>query len=141
MLIRVVTNAKDQLNLLKTIIDSTWSAIAAEAGAEAVAKQKRAAAAATDPKPRKAPKPKRVAAPTAPRKKPPTKPQASMAPQAAPAALPNTQATQNQSQLPQPRRVYPTPTQAPTTTLNVTPTTTMPIARLGKMATVDAACT
>ena len=137
MLIREVTSAKDQLHLLKTIIDSTWSAIAAEAGAETVAKQKRAAAAAAKHKPRKAPKPKRVAAPTTPVKKAPTKPQVQMAPQAAPAALPNTQVTQ--AQVSQPRRAYPTPTQANTSAPNVEPTTTMPIARLGKVATVATA--
>ena len=37
MLIREVTSAQDQLNLLKRIIDSTWTAISAEAAAEAAA--------------------------------------------------------------------------------------------------------
>ena len=54
MLIREVTSAKDQLNLLKRIIDSTWTAISAEAAAEAAAKQQRTAATASTPRPRKA---------------------------------------------------------------------------------------
>lgn len=53
MLIREVTNAQDQLNLLKRIIDSTWTAIAAEAAAEAAAKQQQAVATASKPRPRK----------------------------------------------------------------------------------------
>ncbi len=63
MLIREVTSAEDQLNLLKRIIDSTWTAISAEAAAEAAAKQQQANAAANSPRPRKAapPVPKPVA--------------------------------------------------------------------------------
>lgn len=136
MLIREVTSAKDQLDLFRTIIDSTWSAISAEAAAEEVAKKKCAAAAASKPKPRKAPKPNLAATPTAPIKKQPTK---SQVPKEQNAAQSNTQATQNQPQVPQPRRVHPTPTQASTTTPNVEPTATMPVARLGKVDTVPTA--
>jgi hypothetical protein len=126
MLIREVTSAKDQLNLLKTIIDATWSAIAAEAGAEAAAKQQRAAAAAAKPRVRRTAKPHAmpVAKPTAATAVKPT--QANTAEKAAAAIVQrDTTQAQPQSLKPQPRRVYPSTTAKP-----------KPIARLGKVAAV-----
>lgn len=125
MLILEVTNAKDQLSLLKKIIDSTWSAIAAEAAAETAAKQQRAAAAAK-PRVRRAAKPivKPVAKPTAATAVKPT--QAATAEKTA-AAIVQRGGTQLQPQSPQsqlqPRRVYPSTTAKP-----------KPIARLGRVA-------
>ena len=127
MLILEVTNAQDQLNLLKKIIDSTWSAIAAEAAAEAAAKQQRAAATAAKPRVRRTAKPivKPVAKPTAATAVKPT--QASAAEKSA-AAIVQRGDTQLQQQVlqPQPRRTYPSTTAKP-----------KPIARLGKVATVS----
>jgi hypothetical protein len=124
MLILEVTNAQDQLNLLKKIIDSTWSEIAAEAAAEAAAKQQRAAAAAAKPRVRRAAKPnmKPVAKSTAATAVKPT--QATAAEKTA-AAIVQRGVTQSQQQVlqPQPRRVYPSTTAKP-----------KPIARLGKVA-------
>ena len=134
MLILEVTNAQDQLNLLKKIIDNTWAAISAEAAAEVAARQQRAAASAAKPRPR------RTSVQTT--KATATKPTASKSPIAAAATnatLPNVAssadkaaaavvqrggaATQTQPQ--QPRRVYPS-------------STSKPIARLGKVARVNA---
>jgi hypothetical protein len=127
MLILEVTNAQDQLNLLKKIIDSTWSAIAAEAAAEAAAKQQRAAAKAAKPRVRRTAKPivKPAAKPTASTAVKPT--QASAAEKSA-AAIVQRGDTQLQQQVlqPQPRRVYPSNTAKP-----------KPIARLGKVAAVS----
>jgi hypothetical protein len=124
MLILEVTNAQDQLNLLKRIVDSTWSAIAAEAAAEAAAKQQHAAAAAAKPRVRRAAKPivKPVAKSTATIAVKPT--QASAAEKTA-AAIVQRGDTQAQQQVlqPQPRRVYPSSTAKP-----------KPIAHLGKVA-------
>jgi hypothetical protein len=124
MLILEVTNAQDQLNLLKKIIDSTWSAISAEAAAEAAARQQRAAVAAAKPRVRRTAKPhaKPVAKPTAATAVKPT--QASAAEKTA-AAIVQRDTTQLQQQVlqPQPRRVYPATTAKP-----------KPIARLGKVA-------
>jgi hypothetical protein len=127
MLIYEVTNAQDQLNLLKRIVDSTWSAISAEAAEEAAAKQQRAAAAAAKPRVRRASKPivNPVAKPTAPTAVKPT--QASAAEKTAAAiAQRDTTQLQHQVQQPQPRRVYPATTAKP-----------KPIARLGKVAAVS----
>jgi hypothetical protein len=127
MLIYEVTNAQDQLNLLKRIVDSTWSAISAEAAEEAAAKQQRAAAAAAKPRVRRASKPivNPVAKPTAPTAVKPT--QASAAEKTA-AAIVQRDTTQAQQQVlqPQPRHVYPSTTAKP-----------KPIARLGKVAAVS----
>lgn len=127
MLILEVTNAQDQLNLLKRIVDSTWSAIAAEAAAEAAAKQQRASAAAAKPRVRRTAKPivKPVVKPTAATAVKPT--QASAAEKTA-AAIVQRDTTQAhpQSLKPQPRRVYPSTTAKP-----------KPIARLGKVAAVS----
>ena len=127
MLILEVTNAQDQLSLLKKIIDNTWSAIAAEAAAEAAAKQQRAAASAAKPRVRRTAKPivKPVAKPTTATAVKPT--QASAAEKTA-AAIVQRGATQSQQQVlqPQPRRVYPSTTAKP-----------KPIARLGKVAAVS----
>jgi len=136
MLIHEVTNAEDQLKLLKRIIDSTWSAIAAEAAAEAAAKQQRAAAAAA--KPRKSPKvqPKRRTAPKAIVSKPNTQTQAqrtAVQPNQSHSAQPNQAVTTDAAQAIQPRRVYP----APKSTTTEIPIQTMPIARLGKVAAVS----
>ena len=135
MLIREVTSAEDQLNLLKRIIDATWSAISAEAAQEKSAKQQRAAAA--KPKPRKRPRiqPKRGGAAKTITPKSNTPPQAQSAatpPSPQQQTQPNQAAATNAAQSPQPRRVYPSP--KPTST--EVPTKTMPIARLGKVATV-----
>jgi len=125
MLIIEVTNAQDQLSLLKKIIDSTWSAISAEAAAAAAAKQQRAATAASKPRMRRAvksiAKPVPKAAATA------VKPiQASAAEKTAAAIVQSGDTSvQQQSLQPQPRRVYPSTTATP-----------KPIARLGKVATV-----
>ena len=119
MLILEVTNAQDQLSLLKKIVDSTWSAIAAEAAAEAVAKQQRAAAAATKPRVRRATKPHAKSVPKATTAVKPT--QATSAEKTAAAIVQRGDTSvQQQSLLPQPRRVYPS-------------TTAKPIARLGKV--------
>ena len=127
MLILEVTNAQDQLNLLKMIVDSTWSAIAAEAAEEAAARQQRAAAYAAKPRVRRAAKPivKPVAKPTAPTAIKPT--QASAAEKTA-AAIVQRGASQSQQQAlqPQPRRVYPSNAGKP-----------KPIARLGKVAAIS----
>lgn len=126
MLILEVTNAQDQLSLLKKIIDTTWSAIAAEAAAETAAKQQRAAASSAKPRVRRAAKPiaKSIAKPAAATAFKPT--QASAAEKTAPAIVQRdtTQAQQQVQQL-QPRRVYPSTTATP-----------KPVARLGKVATV-----
>ena len=126
MLILEVTNAQDQLSLLKRIVDSTWSAIAAEAAAEAAAKQQRAAAAAAKPRVRRAAKPivKSVAKPAATTAVKPT--QAATAEKTAAAIVQRgTAQAQPQSLQPQPRRVYPSTTAKP-----------KPSARLGKVAAV-----
>jgi hypothetical protein len=127
MLILEVTNAQDQLNLLKRIVDSTWSAISAEAAAEAAAKQQRAAAAAAKPRVRRTAKPhaKPVAKPTAATALKPT--QASAAEKTA-AAIVQRDTTQLQQQVlqPQPRRAYPSTAAKP-----------KPVARLGKVAAVS----
>lgn len=138
MLIREVTNAEDQLNLLKRIIDSTWSAISAEAAQEKAAKQQRAAVTAAKPKPRKRPRvpPKRGDAAKAITPKSTTPPQAQQA--ATPTSpqqstQPNQAAATNTTQAPQPRRVY--PSAKPTST--EVPIQTMPIARLGKVTPIS----
>ena len=127
MLILEVTNAQDQLSLLKRIVDSTWSAIAAEAAAEAAAKQQRAAASAAKPRMRRAAKPsvKSVAKPAAATAVKPT--QATTAEKTA-AAIVQRDTTQAQQQVQQPqlRRVYPSNTAKP-----------KPIARLGKLAVTN----
>jgi hypothetical protein len=127
MLIHEVTHAEDQLKLLKRIIDSTWSAIAAEAAEEAAAKQQRTATAAAKPLVRRTAKPivKSVAKPAAPTAVKPT--QATTAEKTA-AAIVQRDTTQAQQQVlqPQPRRVYPSTTAKPN-----------PIARLGKVAAVS----
>ena len=129
MLIREVTSAQDQLNLLKRIIDSTWTAIAAEAAAEAAAKQQRAAITANKPRPSKAalPVPKSVAAAntaTTPDKKAPEKKQTST-------TTKNTaQPVQPPAQQQQPRRVFP----APNTPKPVAFEPPKPVASLGKVA-------
>lgn len=128
MLIREVTSAKDQLNLLKRIIDSTWTAISAEAAAEEVAKQQRAASTPKAPKPARpktpALKPAIKKDPATPSKKP------AKAPTNMPAALaPNT--SNRTATLPGVvplRRVYPAPTVKP-----VQKQTAMPLARLGRV--------
>jgi len=124
MLILEVTNAQDQLSLLKKIVDSTWSAISAEAAAEAAVKQQRAATAAAKPRVRRAAKPivKPVVKTTAATAVKPT--QATTAEKTAAAIVQRGAAqAQQQVQQPQPRRVYPS-------------TTAKPIARLGKVAAV-----
>jgi hypothetical protein len=123
MLILEVTNAQDQLNLLKKIIDSTWSAIAAEAAAEAAARQQRAAAAAAKPRVRRSAKPtiKPVAKSAAANAVKPTQTSAAEKTAAAVVRRGDTQLQQQVLQ-PQPRRVYPSTTAKP-----------KPIARLGKM--------
>jgi hypothetical protein len=127
MLIREVTNAQDQLNLLKRIVDSTWSAISAEAAAEAAARQQRAAAAAAKPRVRRAAKPhaKPVAKPSAATAA--VKPTQATAAEKTAAAIVQRGDTQLQQQSlqPQPRHVYPSTTAKP-----------KPIARLGKVAAV-----
>ena len=126
MLIIEVTNAQDQLSLLKRIVDSTWSAIAAEAAAEAAAKQQRAAASAAKPRVRRAVKPivKPVAKSTAATAVKPT--QAATAEKTAAAIVQRgTTQAQPQSLQPQPRRVYPSTTAKP-----------KPIARLGKVTAI-----
>jgi hypothetical protein len=127
MLIHEVTNAEDQLKLLKRIIDSTWSAIAAEAAAEAAARQQRAAATAAKPRVRRAAKPivKPVAKPSAATAVNPTQASAAEKTAAAIVQRGDTQ-LQQQVQQPQPRRVYPSTTANP-----------KPIARLGKVAAVS----
>lgn len=128
MLIREVTNAQDQLNLLKRIIDSTWTAISAEAAAEAAAKQQRTAATTSTPPPRKAalPAPKPAVTPntaSTSNKKAPEKNQTSTA------VINIAQPDQPLTQTPQPRRVYPAPN--PRKPLAFEPA--KPIARLGKV--------
>jgi len=126
MLILEVTNAQDQLNLLKKIIDSTWSAISAEAAAEAAAKQQRAAATAAKPRVRRTAKPhvKPVAKPSAATAVKPNQASAAEKTAAAIVQRDTTQAQQQVQQL-QPRRVYPSSTAKP-----------KPIARLGKVTVV-----
>ena len=123
MLICEVTNAQDQLNLLKKIVDSTWSAISAEAAAEAAAQQQRAAANAAKPRVRRTAKPhaKPVAKPSAATAVKPTQAIAAEKTAAAIVQRGDTQ-VQQQSLKPQPRRVYPSSTVKP-----------KPIARLGKV--------
>jgi hypothetical protein len=118
-LVLEVTNAQDQLNLLKKIIDSTRAAISAEAAAEIAAKQQRAAAAAAKPRVRPAAKPISARA---------VKPTQATAAEKTAAAIVQRGDTQLQSQslLPQPRHVYPSSTAKP-----------KPIARLGKVAAVS----
>jgi hypothetical protein len=127
MLILEVTNAQDQLNLLKKIIDSTWSAISAEAAAEAAARQQRAAVAAAKPRVRRTAKPhvKPVAKSTAATAA--VKPTQATSAEKTAAAIVQRDTTQAQPQSlkPQPRRVYPSTTAKP-----------KPIARLGKVATI-----
>lgn len=127
MLILEVTNAQDQLNLLKRIVDSTWSAIAAEAAAEAAVKQQRAAASAAKPRVRRATKPhaKSVAKPAAAIA---VKPTQSSAAEKTAATIVQRGDTSAQRQAPQsqPRRVYPSTTAKP-----------KPIARLGKVAAIS----
>lgn len=117
MLISEVTNAQDQLNLLKKIIDNTWTAISAEAAAEAAARQQRAVASAVKPRARRA-----VVPPTKPNASKPTAPTASATNKAATADVINTgtKATSTsqhniavspvQAVAQQPRRVYPAST-------------------------------
>jgi hypothetical protein len=126
MLILEATNAQDQLNLLKKIVDSTWSAIAAEAAAEAAAKQQRAAAAAAKPRMRRTAKPivKPVAKPSAPTAVKPTQATAAEKTAATIVQRDTTQA-QPQSLQPQPRRTYPSTTAKPKA-----------VARLGKVAAI-----
>lgn len=129
MLIREVTSAEDQLNLLKRIIDSTWTAISAEAAAEAAAKQQQAVTTANSTRPRKAapPKPKSVAAAntaSATDKKSTEKKQTSTA------FKNTTQPVQPLAQPQQPRRVFPGPN--PKKLVGYEPP--KPIARLGKVA-------
>lgn len=134
MLIREVTSPQDQLNLLKRIIDSTWSAISAEAAAEAAAKQQRAAAIAAKPRLRRtgvattkiaATKPIAAKSPTAAAANKATV--ANTASSAEKAAVAVVQrggaATKTQTQPQQPRRMYPSSTAKP-----------KPIARLGRVA-------
>lgn len=128
MLIYEVTNAQEQLNLLKRIIDSTWSAISAEAAAEAAAKQQRAAAATAKPRVRRAVKP--IAKPTpAATAQIAVKPTQASAAEKTAAAIVQRGYTQpkQQSPQPQPRRVYPSSTAKP-----------KPIARLGRVAATPA---
>ena len=130
MFIREVTSPQDQLNLLKRIIDSTWSAISAEAAAAAAAKQQRAAAAATKPLRRRA-----VAPATKPAARASTAPtannsgalanKASDAEKTAAAIVQRGTAQTQLQQQPQSRRVYPSSTAKP-----------KPIARLGRVAAV-----
>ena len=129
MLIREVTSAEDQLNLLKRIIDSTWTAISAEAAAEAAAKQQRVATTASKPRPRKAmpPAPKPAVTPntaSASDKKAPERKQTSKA------VKNNAQPVQPRAQQQQPRRVFP----APNNNKPVAFEPPKPIARLGKVA-------
>jgi hypothetical protein len=93
MLIKEVTTPSDQLHLLKTIIDNTWSAISAEAAAEKQAKQRRAAT-ASKYRPKRSAKPAKPATKGGARgQKSPTA-QKKTAPQAAP-----TQAEKTAAQL------------------------------------------
>lgn len=128
MLIREVTSAQDQLNLLKRIIDSTWTAISAEAAAEEVAKQQRAASTPKGPKPARpktpAPKPAIKKAPATPSNKPAKA--ASNQPAVSATNTSNSTATLP-GVVPQ-RRVYPAPTVKP-----VQKQTAMPLARLGRV--------
>lgn len=142
MLIQEVTNAQDQLSLLKRIFDNTWSAVAAEAQAEKAAQQQRAAAAASKPRARRAapPAPKRAAdtstAPTA-QKNVPQQPKATAAERTAAQLVLRSQndAQAQQSQQPQQptqtqqRRSYPARQQAKPK-LYAPP---KPVARLGKV--------
>ena len=125
MLILEVTNAQYQLNLLKRIVDSTWSAIAAEAAAEAAAKQQRAAASAAKPRVRRTAKPIAKSVPKAAATA--VKPTQDAAAKKTAAAIVQRGDTSVQQQVPQsqlqPRRVYPSSTAKP-----------KPIARLGKVA-------
>ena len=129
MLIREVTSAQDQLNLLKRIIDSTWTAISAEAAAEAAAKQQRTAATVTKPRPRKAASPAHQSAAvvnpaSTTNKKSPEKKQPSTA------VKNNAQPVQPLAQQQQPRRVFPAPN--PKKLVGFEPP--KPVARLGKVA-------
>jgi hypothetical protein len=129
MLILEVTNAQDQLSLLKKIIDNTWSAISAEAAAEAAAKQQRAAAAAAKPRVRRAAKPIAKSAPKAAAATGIKPTQANAAEKTA-AAIVQLDTTQAEPQVLQslPRSVHPSSTAKP-----------KPVARLGKVATVATA--
>ncbi len=137
MLILEVTNAQDQLNLLKKIIDSTWSAIAAEAAAAAAAKQQRAAASAAKPRVRRTSVPvvKAAASKTTTPKSPKSASinkttvanAANSAEKVTNAVVQSGAANQMQSQPQQPRRVYPSSTAKP-----------KPIARLGRVAVTPA---
>jgi hypothetical protein len=125
MLILEVTNAQDQLSLLKKIIDSTWSAIAAQAAAEAAAKQQRAAASAAKPRVRRTSMPVVKAAaskPTTPKSAAINKSTVANA-----VVQHGDAATKIQSQPQQPRQVYPSSTAKP-----------KPIARLGRVAVTPA---
>ena len=126
MLILEVTNAQDQLSLLKRIVDSTWSAIAAEAAAEAAAKQQRASAAAAKSRVRRTAKPIAKSVPKAAATA--VKPTQAATAEKTAAAIVQRDTTQAQQQVlqPQPRRVYPSSTAKP-----------KPIARLGKVAAIS----
>jgi len=128
MFIREVTSPQDQLNLLKRIVDSTWTAISAEAAAAAAAKQQRAATAATKPRTRRAVTPATKPAASASTASTANNSgalanKASDAEKTA-AAIVQRGATQTQPLL-QPRRVYPSSTAKP-----------KPIARLGRVAVI-----
>jgi hypothetical protein len=134
MLILEVTNAQDQLNLLKRIVDSTWSAISAEAAAEAAARQQRAAAAAAKPRVRRAvvPTSKAVAtkrtvskSPVAATANKETFPKAAGSADKAATSVVQRGSAATQTQPQQLRRVYPSSTAQP-----------KPIARLGRVAAV-----
>lgn len=129
MLISEVTNAQDQLNLLKKIIDNTWTAISAEAAAKAAARQQRAAASAAKPRARRTVVPAtKVTAtkPTAPTpsaaNKAATANATTATKQAASSVQQNATISPTQTVAQQPRRVYPA-------------STAKPIARLGRVTT------
>ena len=119
MLIKEVTTPSDQLHLLKTIIDNTWSAIAAEAEAEKRAKQQRAAT-ASKYRPRRSAKPAKPASkggatgqksPTAQKKPPPQGAATQAEKTAAQLVLRGDNKTVDQEQGKQPaRRSYPSST-------------------------------
>ena len=127
MLIQEVTNAEDQLSLLKKIFDNTWSTVAAEAQAEKAAQQQRAAAAASKPRARRTAKP--IAKPVPKAATTAVKPTQATAAEKTAADIVQRGDTSAQQQAPQsqlqPRRVYPSTTAKP-----------KPLARLGKVATV-----
>ncbi len=134
MLIKEVTNAQDQLSLLKRVIDLTWSAISAEAAEEAASKQKRAATQPRSTKPikpkikRPVPiviKPKQAAADI---KQGVSSPAKTME---LPAGPTSTTQVATPQQVP---RVDPAPEQPAT----MIATTSMPVARLGKVMAVPA---